>query len=128
MNTIYDFPIKKQVDSYMKIPKDKLKYYLDNTYVLLPKELIDLIKNFISYKLDHGSNIEKKFYQNITPNNMIRRLISKRPLMFIGLDDIWLDIYGNRGCEDWDKIGTDEEIRPLIIDNYMTYEERRREA
>jgi hypothetical protein len=123
MNTTYNFPLKKQVDSYMKIPENKKKYYSDNTYVLLPKELGNLIKDFISYKLKYGSSVEKKFYRDITPSMMIKRLLIKRPLMFLGSDDIWLDKYGNRGCEDWDKIGTDEEVSPLVMDNYITYEE-----
>lgn len=67
MNTIYKFPIDSQVKSYLKIPKEKIKNYVDNSYLLIPEKLTSLIEDFITYKKKYGTDKEKiLLYKDMT--------------------------------------------------------------
>lgn len=123
MNTPYKFPVESQINSYMKFSKELIQHYSNESYLIIPEELSVLIKNFIKYKKEHGTIKEKELYKSQTINTVIKRLFTKRPLMFLGSDDYWMDIHGNVGCDDWHLIGTEEEPENLSISKYLTYDE-----
>ena len=62
--------------------------------------------------------------QDITLIGFIDRLIAKRPLKFVGdIDSYILRDTRQTGAGNWESIGADSEAAPLIIHDYMTYDE-----
>jgi len=88
--------------------------------ILVSKETISLIKSFLTYKIEHGTQIEKNFFKGVSPAQYIKRMITKRPLAFYGGEDRWMLRDGTTGMGDWEKVGMDE---GLPIEDYMTYDE-----
>jgi len=123
MNTIYDYPLQEQVDDYLKIDNLKIKEYLKNSQYIIPENLKELINGFIYHKKKYGSNVEKKFYTDCDFSKMLKRLITKRPLVFMGKGDLWILKSGDSSCGSWETIGTDSEKAPLLMKDYITYDE-----
>lgn len=94
------------------------------TRPVLHKKVIDLINAFLKHKKEHGTEIEKKFYQNMNdPLVFIDRLLCKRPFTFIDKDDSYLLRNGKRDSGGFEDIGTDKELKPLVLKNYLSYDE-----
>lgn len=123
----YTFPVENQTNIFLTIPKKELKNYFSCSWPVLPKRTIKLMKNFIDYKKEYGSIIEKEFYKDYTVSKLVTRLIKKRPLVFMGRGDAWKLRTGEQGFGYWDMIGTDlegtEGSPNLIMKNYLTYDE-----
>lgn len=84
---------------------------------------IELMKNFLTYKKQHGSTVEKELYTNMTTNQFIDRLLTKRPLTFVGKADEALLQNRQRYWSKFETIGTDAECSPLILKDYLSYDE-----
>ena len=69
-----------------------------------------LIKSFIKHKRKYGSSIEKEFYKNKHPIDLINRLIKKRPLVFMGKGDRWVLKDGIAGFGGWTNIGKNNKL------------------
>lgn len=87
------------------------------------QKVMELIKGFLYYKRSLGSQLEKKLYANMTPEAFVDRLLKKRPLMFMTYDDEYLLRNGAEGSGGFDTIGTDQEKPPLILEDYLSYDE-----
>ncbi|MBS0636557.1 MAG: DUF4804 domain-containing protein [Verrucomicrobia bacterium] len=83
-----------------------------------------LIEDFIAHKKAHGSCIEKAIYQEMNVDGCIARLIEKRPLAFLTAEDHYLLRDGKtEGSGGFEAIGTDDETYPLILRDYISYDE-----
>lgn len=82
-----------------------------------------LIMEFIQHKFRHGSQVEKALYENMTDIQFIDRLIAKRPLMFMTGKDQYLLRDGTVGYGGFENIGTDHETAPLLLRDYLSYDE-----
>lgn len=58
-----------------------------------------------------------------SPQTMLRRLLTKRPLAFYGGDDVWMLDNKRRGSGGWEYVGTEDEEKPLLARDYLSYEE-----
>ena len=56
-------------------------------------------------------------------DEFINRLITKRPLMFMTERDQYLLRNGKRGSGGFEIIGTDTECAPLVLEDYLSYDE-----
>ncbi len=84
----------------------------------------DLIYPFLEYKKKHGSAIEQELYANMALQDFIDRLLVNRPLMFLGRSDKYLLRDGKtRGAGGFEDIGTDKEKAPLLLKDYLSYDE-----
>jgi hypothetical protein len=119
----YQYPVENQTALFLNLPEKDLNNYLKGSWPIIPKRVSTLIKNFLEYKRYFGSNVEKNFYQNFNENKMIKRLLRKRPLVFMGKGDYWHLRSGEKGMGSWDTVGTDLEQEPRTMKNYITYEE-----
>jgi len=93
------------------------------TYPLMHKKVFQLIANFLKYKKQHGSTIEKKLYEKMSVHDFIERLLTKRPLMFMNANDSYLLRDGTVGHGGFETIGTAQEKSPLILKDYLSYDE-----
>jgi len=90
---------------------------------LLHKNVMKLIEDFLNCKKYFGSVAEKKLYAGMTEWDFIDRLLVKRPLMFMNECDQYLLKDGQSGHGDFELIGTVLEKAPLVLTNYLSYEE-----
>jgi Domain of unknown function (DUF4804) len=101
--------------------------YIQNSWLLVPVKLLLLIKKFILFKKTHGSDCEKNFYKDKEGiegiQSIILKLFRNRPLSFLGGSDSWTLKDSTDGFGGWETIGTDYEAKPLILNDYMSYDE-----
>jgi len=94
------------------------------TYVLYHEKTLTLIDSFLAYKKEYGSTIEKALYADIERAAFIDRLLIKRPLMFMQTNDQYLLRDGKSdGAGGFEFIGTPHEKFPLILKDYLSYDE-----
>jgi len=117
----YKFPIPEHTHLFETLIQRNV--YIENTWILIPSRLLSLIQNFIKFKMNYGSNIERQFYATMTVNQMIKRMYKNRPLAFMGNNDFYRLKDGTEGFGDWEIIGTNQEREPLVLNNYMSYDE-----
>lgn len=117
------YPIKKHLKIFKNLENKQV--YQENTWLLIPKKILKLIDDFINYKLEYGSKKEIELYKTMTQKMFIKRLFKKRPLSFIGTSDRYLLRDGiTSGCGNkWMTIGKDCEKSPLILEDYLSYDE-----
>ncbi|KAJ3147711.1 hypothetical protein HDU86_007886 [Geranomyces michiganensis] len=101
--------------------------------VLVHPRLPALFTAFLALKRQHGTPIEKATYNDAgikTWENLAKRLIRKRPVVFFMSDDLTL-LRGEDGEKshprsrhaDWLKVGTEDEAADLRMQDYLTYDE-----
>jgi hypothetical protein len=97
-----------------------------NTRVILHWRLLLLIDDYLKIKLKSGSSIEQELYRGMTWEDLIKRLIVKRPLSFMCAND---DTMGRDGAyirdaeRLWPLVGTANEEKPLVLSEYLSYDE-----
>ena len=97
-----------------------------NTYPFMHSKTYVLIEDFLSYKKIHGSFIEKGLYKTMKPLEFVDRLLTQRPLAFVGPTDFALLRENKTASNEYDNfmyIGTDQEKAPLVLKNYLSYDE-----
>ena len=47
----------------------------------------DLLLQFLEFRRAHGSQVEKRLYQNMTTSQLVTRLLKNRPVVFMDADD-----------------------------------------
>lgn len=88
----------------------------------------DLVQEFILHKLRYGTDIERSVYAPLSWRELITRLVSKRPLVFMTPSDMTVlrngEHIGN-GALAWDRVGTTQETlnNDLRLKDYLSYDE-----
>ncbi len=93
------------------------------TRPLIHRKVLNFIKKFLRYKKRHGTKVEKKLYRYMDEYAFVDRLLTKRPLMFMTADDQYLLRNGQRGYGGFEAIGTKNECVPLVLSDYLSYDE-----
>jgi len=95
-----------------------------NTRVVLHAHVVPLMRDFLEIKRALGSSVEQALYRDLDVAGLVDRLVLKRPLMFMNGSDNFLLPTGESGAgRGFDKIGTDAEKAPLLLQDYMSYDE-----
>jgi len=124
--------------------KETIADHANRTWPIAHAKVFDLIQKFVVYKVKHGSDIEKAFYKrnmfykrnimsegNVNVSAFVTRLLTKRPLEFLGEKDghILREEGGkNRSIDTkkgytFDNIGTPDQQEPLVLKDYISYDE-----
>lgn len=93
--------------------------------ILISENVRQALGKFLNYKAENGSIAEQKIYVNMTINDFINRLVQKRPLFFdykTGKTMLRNGVFGNM-MEEWIKVGSKEEQMPLVLNDYLSFEE-----
>lgn len=101
----------------------QIVHHAQKTRIILAAESFTAMQSFLDYKKSSGSTIEKSLYDNMTIDDFIDRLITKRPLMFMTAQDQYLLRNGTTGAGGFETIGTPQEKAPLILRDYLSYQE-----
>ncbi len=119
-NLEYKYPIESHTKMFLD-PNLDYKKYMSQTKILLPPNFLELLNDFIINKQIHGTLCEKNIYENMVPDSLIKRLSTKKPLMFMGKGDFWYLKNGKKGLGNWNpESGTNND---LDLDNYLSYDE-----
>lgn len=100
-----------------------IEKHASNVHPILHARVLKLITDFLTYKKQNGSPVEKSLYASMDTNAFICRLITKRPLMFLGKNDSYLLRNKTKGQGQFETIGTSQEKAPLILADYLSYDE-----
>lgn len=103
--------------------KSDIVAHANATRPILSETVVSLIHRFLNYKIEHGSNIEKTLYKHMTFEAFITRLLTQRPLMFMGKTDFALLRNGDSCNGGFEKIGTSQETAKLSLKEYLSYDE-----
>lgn len=101
----------------------KIVTHAQNTFPLIQKDVRIFLGKFLQFKRESGSAKEKGLYANMRIDQFVIRLLENRPLMFMTASDQYLLQDRKRGYGGFEKIGTDSEKSPLILENYLSYDE-----
>lgn len=71
--------------------------------------LLQLLEDFLKIKVSNGSALERSFYAEMTPSQLLTRLLQRRPLAFLNPDDEWVLRSREQGFGGWETIGTSED-------------------
>jgi hypothetical protein len=122
-NLKYAYPLEYHNQLYETLPYKQV--YIDNTWLVIPKILVGLITDYLNFKRTHGTRVEKELYlqENFDEGKLIKRLFTQRPLTFTGSADSFTLRDTRRGIGHWEIIGTDQEQEPLVLRDYLSYDE-----
>ncbi|XP_052755403.1 LOW QUALITY PROTEIN: uncharacterized protein LOC113509428 [Galleria mellonella] len=124
-----NFPIAFPIDTVRlknlirRRPIEKLKENVRSTYPLLHERVLILMANFLVFKRKYGSNIEKELYSKMSVIELIDRILQKRAVCFMSRRDIYKLRTGEMGAGGWENIGTPQEYPPLVLADYLSYDE-----
>lgn len=93
------------------------------TYPFIHASVLRLINEFLAYKREYGTPLEKNLYKSMDNAAFIDRLLIKRPLMFMTAQDHYLLRNGMKGAKGFEDIGKNYEKAPLILADYLSYDE-----
>ncbi|KAK3117993.1 hypothetical protein LTR53_000145 [Teratosphaeriaceae sp. CCFEE 6253] len=99
-----------------------------NTHIIVHPRFPQLVDDFLTHKLAHGSQHEKRLYSAMTAQAEISRLIAQRPLVFMGSSDFTILRDGTRkpnATAEWDRNGSaSQHLNQLVhLESYLTYDE-----
>lgn len=106
--------------------KDQIVKDAIGTRVIIHHRILELVDDFLRIKMQYGSAVEQTLYRRMTRDEFIQRLILKRPLSFMGADDETLGRDGKivpKAAELWRQVGTEHEKIPLVLGEYLSYDE-----
>lgn len=124
---ICKFPTQSNCLKSIAITEETQKKIVQHAHlvqVIADSKIQKLIQDFLEHKQQFGSKIEQNFYQNMSALDFLKRLIKNRPLVFYTKNDIYRlqekNVIGE-GC--FENIGTECEVDPLVLRNYLSYDE-----
>lgn len=117
-------------------PPEIIRSDAESTHIVVHPRFPGLAEKFLAYKRAHGSNYEKDLYNNkdFTWKSLISRLITKRPLVFVGANDhtmlrdgtdVGYGLHSPSSSMEWNRNGTRTQDRNECIrfDEYLSYDE-----
>lgn len=131
-NACHPFPTQNNRISQVAINKeleDKIVDFATQTYPLFPKSALFILENFLTVKQERGNKIEQAIYFGMTIEDFIDRLLVKRPITFYTEKDFAILRRTSKenplckGYGNFDAIGTENEKDPLLLKDYLSYEE-----
>jgi len=113
----------KTIAGHDKNKQAKIEKQANSVRPILHHRVMSLINKFLAHKRIYGTPIEKNIYQKMTTLQFIDRLLQKRPIMFMTADDFYLLRDGLLGSGNFETIGTKNEKAPLLLKDYLSYDE-----
>lgn len=100
--------------------QDEVVEHAQGTRPLIPLRVWSFIPKILDHKKKYGSSVEKELYEEMTPTQLVDRMIQKRPLVFCESSDSYLLRDGTTGVGGFENIGTDHE-EELRLEDYQSY-------
>ncbi len=125
----YAFPL--QSNRLAQITEPPLHYdpkeierHAANVHLLIHPQTRQLAQDFLALGREKGTRVERSLYKEMDLDSFLRKLIVKRPLMFMTESDDYLLRDGKtHGSGGFESIGTAQEKAPLVLAEYNSYRE-----
>ncbi|XP_012256344.2 uncharacterized protein LOC105686262 isoform X1 [Athalia rosae] len=123
------FPLKFPVrtpcltELQKRVSKETLERNANSVYPLIHEDTLPLIADWLENKRERGNPLEKNVYEKMGLIELIQRLFERRAFCFLGKRDLFKVLEVPKGYGGWEKIGTEEETPPLLLENYISYDE-----
>ncbi|TMW47083.1 hypothetical protein DOY81_007844 [Sarcophaga bullata] len=124
-----EFPIKFPIDTCRVKSRPERRHgfiqkQISSAYPVIHEKVLYLIMDFLEHKRKYGTSLEKTLYETMTITEFVQRLLTKRCISFVGYHDCYLLITGQEGHgKKYLNIGTDEEKKPLTLQQVLSYDE-----
>jgi hypothetical protein len=127
-----DFPIQFPVQAVLcrallkeqpDVSEEILEHHINSAYPVLHEAAVTLYIDFLEYKKKFGTTQEKELYADMSVVELVQRFLQKRAVTFCGRFDFYMLLSGERGMSGWDAIGTEAEKPPLVLQDYLSYDE-----
>lgn len=125
------FPIETaRVKTLVKAGRDpgEAERFVNSAYPVLHERCLPLYAAFLCHKQSHGTDEEKALYAGMDVVGLVERLLRKRPATFFARGDQYLLRDGTRGAGGFERIGTPQEAPPLLLRDYLSYDEMKLSA
>ncbi|MEL7531371.1 MAG: DUF4804 domain-containing protein [Bacteroidota bacterium] len=125
----YPFPLQSNRISEITGPPlhyapQQIEQHAANVRLLIHPRTRQLAQAFLQAARLSGTSVERSYYQQIEIDDFLRKLIVKRPLMFMTESDAYILRDGQqRGDGGFEMIGTTQEKSPLLLAEYNSYRE-----
>lgn len=130
----YDFPPGTEAVHLRSVPRTKQEQVSSMAAGVTPicaQGVLELLDSFLKHKCSAGAAVEQSFYASMTCASLFTRLLCARPLAFWGHGDRYVlqeQAGGGRELKadrrgGFEEIGTDEQQRPLVLEDYLSYDE-----
>ena len=108
----------------MRGKSEIIERFASQAYPIIHERVVELIKDFLAFKRQHGSSIERELYRAMSVAEFVDRLVSKRPLVFFMSVDSWTTKDGAHGTGGWEDIGTEKDgSQGLKLESFLSYDE-----
>lgn len=110
----------------------EVQQHMESTYPLVHGSTLLLAHRFLLLKKHFGSAMEQDLYKDMTLTGLFDRFVTKRPVCFFGVDDIYTLRDKTEGNGNWEWVGTDPSQHPFNdgvkvfvpdIAEYLSYDE-----
>ena len=118
----YGFPLSSNLLK-TNVDEGEAERLAKETYPVAPIEAWGLMEKFLEIKASSGSDVEKALYKDKDVPWLMTRLMTKRPMVFMNANDSWVLRDGTSGAGGWESVGTDAEKAPLVLADYISYDE-----
>ena len=97
----------------------------DATAPFVHSKSLALASAFLELKRRSGTDIERDFYANMNVTCFLTRLLTHRPMVFVNFNDQYVLRTGETGAgmDVFPAIGTSNESAPLVLRDYLSYDE-----
>jgi len=109
---------KNNVDTQQQVARQA-----NDVHPIISPSVVTLIQDYLEHKRKYGSSTEADLYAHMDVSAFFDRLLIKRPLMFMTENDTYMLRDGKQGCGGFEAIGTQSEHAPLLLREYLSYDE-----
>lgn len=124
-NFIVKFPVETTKCSFLKthVARNILNRNINSVYPIVHHKALELFCKFILYKRKYGTKIEKSLYKDMSLKDFIDRLLKKRAVAFVGVQDSYHLLTNEEGMGNWENIGKTSQKPPLVLEDCLSYDE-----
>lgn len=125
----YPFPIESNRIAHLTGPPlhydpKQIEAHAANVKLLIHPKTRQLAQDFLQAARQFGTSVERSYYEQMELQAFLRKLIVKRPLMFMTESDDYILRDGvTKGYGGFEAIGTEQEKLPLVLKEYNSYRE-----
>jgi hypothetical protein len=105
--------------------EERICLFAEKTIPVFHTKLQQLMEDFISIKQNLDSDLQKVYTENYSSNDLVTRLLTKRPICFYGTNDVYrlrdFTTTGNKQTLDFSTPRPSN--TPIPVEDYITYDE-----
>ena len=104
---------------------EKFEQLKGQVHPIFESKTLTLCQDFLNFKKEHGSNVEKAFYTDMQPHQFITRLLTQRAIYFYNRTDDYMLLNKQSGRGGFESIGKDNHVgyNGLTLHDCISYDE-----